>query len=106
MFNCYFSFFIYFRSFIPIRQLSNNLERIILIKLLNTDVKVYDFFKVIQVDLAMGDLLLHYDYAIGDRFIIDLAGLTLGHLQKFNPVLLAKGAKIFMVSYFQVFTNV
>lgn len=70
-----------------------------MIKLLNKDVALFDLFQVAKVNVAIGELLLHYDYAIGDRFIIDYGGLTLGHLQKFNPLLIAKLSKIFKVTY-------
>lgn len=79
------------------KNLTKNNERITVMKLVNTDVAAYDLFKVIRAEVAVGDLTLRYDYAIGDRFVADFAGFSFGHLQKFNPLLLAKVIKNFQV---------
>ncbi|RZC38351.1 alpha-tocopherol transfer protein-like [Asbolus verrucosus] len=86
-------------TFLPMPRLTPSLERINILKLKNADLDQYDIYKVIKTDLAIGQLALQYDYAVGDRFIVDFEGFTLGHLTKFYPVPLAKHVTLFEEAY-------
>lgn len=79
-------------------KLSKDLERIFIFKVLNTkNVGLYDFHKSVLAQMAMVELIFHYDYAPGLRVVLDLEGFTFGHLQKLNPFLMKKVTNIFQV---------
>lgn len=89
----------FFRGHLPMKRLLNNMERIIIYKFLNVDLAVYDFREGILGQLAIGELLLHYDYSLGFRIVMDFEGFSFSHLQKSNPFLFMKAMEIAQVYY-------
>ncbi|XP_063904775.1 uncharacterized protein LOC135123829 [Zophobas morio] len=74
----------------PMSKLTPNLERVVILKLLNTNSDIYDAEEYFKFIVAIAELSLQYDDSIGTRYIFDFEGFSLKHLVKFNPVLLAK----------------
>lgn len=73
------------------------MERLIFVKYLNPDPALHDYHRAIRTLVAIADLMLRYDYSVGDRFVVDYQGLTFGHVQKLNPLLATKITKILQV---------
>ncbi|RZC37481.1 CRAL TRIO domain containing protein [Asbolus verrucosus] len=86
-------------ALLPMPKLTPNLERINVMKLTNPDPDQYNIFNVVKANLAIGELTLQYDYAVGDRFIVDFADFSLKHLTKVNLVILAKDVTLFEEAY-------
>ncbi|RZC37480.1 CRAL TRIO domain containing protein, partial [Asbolus verrucosus] len=85
--------------FLPMPKLTPDLERINIMKLMNSDPNRFSIYDAVKCNLAIEELALQYDYAVGDRFVVDYADFSLQHLTKFNPVVLAKNITLFEEAY-------
>jgi hypothetical protein len=84
---------------LPMLKLTPNLERVVLVKLLDTDPDRYNLLDFIKLSFLLEELCLQYDYSIGTRFIWDLEGITLKHTLKWNPLVLSKYVTLIERSY-------
>ncbi|RZC36694.1 CRAL TRIO domain containing protein, partial [Asbolus verrucosus] len=80
-------------------KLTPDLERINIMKLMNSDPNQFSIYDAVKCNLAIEELALQYDYAVGDRFVVDYADFSLQHLTKLNPVVLAKNITLFEEAY-------
>ncbi|RZC35692.1 CRAL TRIO domain containing protein [Asbolus verrucosus] len=55
-------------------KLSPNLERIVVIKMINPNPDHYDIYKFCKINLAVEEMSLHYDYAIGEAYSCRILG--------------------------------
>ncbi|KAJ3643782.1 hypothetical protein Zmor_026470 [Zophobas morio] len=89
----------HFITHLPLPKLTPNYERVIIMKLINTDIEVYDMLELIKLDLAVTEVTMQYDGSIGVRYVIDFGGFTLRHLAKWNPLLLNKHVTLIEKAY-------
>ncbi|XP_015839737.1 retinol-binding protein pinta isoform X2 [Tribolium castaneum] len=77
-------------TFLPLPQLTQNYERIIVMKLINTDPKIYDLVRVFKFAVSLNEMMLRHDGSLGIRVLIDYTGFTVKHLATWNPVILMR----------------
>ncbi|XP_068915296.1 retinol-binding protein pinta-like [Tenebrio molitor] len=75
---------------LPMPKLTPSLERIVIVKFLDTDPDRYSIPNFIKLHFAIEELCLRHDYSIGTRFVYDFEGTVLKHTLKWNPITLAK----------------
>ncbi|XP_044262709.1 alpha-tocopherol transfer protein-like isoform X3 [Tribolium madens] len=76
--------------FLPLHKLTPNYERVVIMKLIIVDPKVYDILSGFKFALAVNEMMLRHDCSLGVRFIMDYTGFTLKHLAKWNPILMLR----------------
>ncbi|GLV38122.1 uncharacterized protein CBL_10089 [Carabus blaptoides fortunei] len=84
---------------VPLPRLTNNLARVILIKFTKPDSELFDFDSYIKFAFALQDLRLYKDPSDSDIFLMDCQNMKLGHVVKFNPVVVKKAMTVFLKAY-------
>ncbi|KAJ3643790.1 hypothetical protein Zmor_026478 [Zophobas morio] len=84
---------------LPLPKLTPKLERVILLKLKDTNPDIYDVEEYIHFNLAMTELSLQFDDSIGIRYMFDFEGFSFKHLLKFNPIPIAKHFEFIQKTY-------
>ena len=79
-------------------NLTPNLERIVIMKIMNPSPIAYDIYEVIKVNLGIEELSLQHDYSVGIRYLFDFSGFTLNHLLRINPLPLGKHINLIEVN--------
>lgn len=87
-----------FSIYLPLKNLNENFERVVLASIYNPDLAQYDIMKVIKFELAIEDLCLKYDYSAGTRYVVDMNNMGFGHITKMNPILLTKHISVLLVN--------
>ncbi|KAJ3646638.1 hypothetical protein Zmor_024216 [Zophobas morio] len=87
--------------YLPMPNLTPNLERIVIMKIMNPSPIAYDIYEVIKVNLGIEELSLQHDYSVGIRYLFDFSGFTLNHLLRINPLPLGKHINLIEKAYSQ-----
>lgn len=85
--------------YVPMPLLTDKQERIMVYKLIDSDPALFSFTDLAIFLLAIVDISLKYDYAVGERLVHDWSGIEMGHFPKLDFSVLTKLNKLHQEAY-------